>query len=111
MNVVRAPNPWITGMSETNWTRGARRPGAGSARKLAIISSVTSKESAGGVASGAAAGVAARGTTTGNGVHRVTVQTPREIAAPISATPSQASGSQSVLTKTIQITSPVRAAL
>ena len=51
------------------------------------------------------------GTTTGYGVHRVTVQTPRAMAAVISTTPSQASGSQFVLTKPAQIASPVRAAL
>ena len=49
--------------------------------------------------------------TTGYGVHRVTVQTPRPMAAVISTTPSQASGSQFVWTKPAQITSPVRAAL
>ena len=56
-------------------------------------------------------GPTSTGTTTGYGVHRVTVQTPRAMAAVISTTPSQASGSQFVLTKPAQITSPVRAAL
>src|SRR5580704_7571444 len=109
MNVVSAPNPWTTGMRGTSLSRG--RAGNGSSSMLAIISSVTFKVSVRGAAGGAVGGAAAEGTTTGYGVHRVTVQTPREMAPVISATPIQASGSHFVLTKPAQITSPARAAL
>ena len=109
MNVVSAPNPWTTGMRGTSLSRG--RAGNGSSSMLAIISSVIFKVSVSGATGGAVGGAAAEGTTTGYGVHRVTVQTPRAMAVVISATPSQASGSQFVLTKPVQITSPARAAL
>src|SRR5580704_7664549 len=92
MNVVSAPNPWTTGMRGPSLGRGRGRAGNGSSSMLAIISSVIFKVSVRGAAGGAVGGAAAEGTTTGYGVHRVTVQTPREMAPVISATPIQASG-------------------
>jgi hypothetical protein len=129
MNVVSAPKPWATGIRGTSLSRGRRRDGNGSASRLAIISSVISVLSVGTIPPdppaaspwgthfpGPAtppgpASPPSAGTMTGYGVHRVTVQTPRAMAAATSATPSQASGSQPVLRKPIQIASPVRAAV
>ena len=130
MNVVRAATPWATGMSGTNWSRGRREAGNGSASSSAIISSVTVSSVPGGDpreppgSAGThppspplgsppltAPDPRGAGTTTGYGVHRVTVQTPRAMAPAISMTPSQASGSQPVLMNPSQIRSPVRATL
>src|SRR5260370_34845133 len=99
-------------MSGPNLSRG-RRAGEGSARKLAIISSVKISPPGDGSSWGGSTppDPPGGGATTGKGVRRVTVQTPREIAVAISTTPTQASGSQPVLTKTIQIPSPQRPAL
>src|SRR6266487_445879 len=111
MNVVSAANPWTTGTSPASLSRGRREAGNGSASRSAIILSVTVPSSAGGVAAGTAAGAGAGGTATGYGVHKATVQTPRAMAPVITATPSQASRSEWVLTKPSQTSSPVRAAL
>src|SRR5947207_6974000 len=98
MNVIRAAHPWATGTSPASLSRGRREAGNGSASRSAIILSVTVPSSDGGVASGTAARVAAGGTATGYGVHKATVQTPRAMAAATTATPSQASWSERVLT-------------
>ncbi len=117
MNVVSAAKPWATGMSPASLGRGRRAAGNGSASSAAIISSVTMP--AGGTtppdppggSPGGPPGDPPGGTTTGYGVHRVTVLMPRAMAPVISVTPSQPSGPQPVLMNPSQISSPVRAML